>query len=57
MVIVGKHINDISINPLEYLLNSYGDPMEFENEEEAEEFLREKGVTDEEMQWIIFESI
>jgi len=44
MVIVGKHINGITLNPLEYLLDDNGDIVEFENKEAAEERLIELGA-------------
>lgn len=45
-VIVGRPINGISINGLEYLLNNDGNEMEFENKEQAVMFLRENGYAD-----------
>jgi hypothetical protein len=36
MIIVGKHINDITLNDLEYLLDENGDIMEFESEKKEE---------------------
>ena len=35
MVIVGKHINGITLNPLEYILDDNGEVWEFSNEEAA----------------------
>ena len=35
MIIVGRHINGITINPLEYLLDDAGNEMQFESEEKA----------------------
>ena len=55
MVIVGKHINGITLNPLEYLLDDEGQTMEFENEATAKKFLRGKGLTDEEIESLVFE--
>lgn len=45
-VIVGRPINGISINGIEYLLNDDGNEMEFENKEQAVAFLRENGYAD-----------
>ena len=56
-VVVGRHINGITINPLEYLLDEEGEPLVFENEEKAKEFLTEKGFTEEDMHWMIFEEV
>ena len=55
MIVVGKHINDISLNPLEYLLDDDGNFMEFDDEEKAKEFLKCKGFTDEAIEWLTFE--
>lgn len=46
MIIIGKFINGICLNPMEYLLDKPeedgGIPMEFENIEKAKEFLLEQ---------------
>ena len=52
---VGRHAGGITLNPLEYLLGSDGEPKMFETEEKAKEFLREYGWTDKEMYWLAFE--
>ena len=57
MVIVGKHVNSITINILEYLLYDDGKIMEFASEEEAKAFLKEKGLTDDEIYWLVFETV
>ncbi|SFL98080.1 hypothetical protein [Pelosinus propionicus] len=58
MVIVGRHINRITINPLlEYLLNDKGDTMEFINEDAAKVFLKTKGFMDDELSWFVFEKV
>ena len=57
MIIVGRHINGITINPLEYLLDDNGNEMEFENEHAAKVFLIEKGFTDEDIYWLTFQKI
>lgn len=56
-IIVGRHINGITLNPLEYLLDDEGDPMTFESEEKAKEFLAEKGFSEEDMHWMVFEEV
>lgn len=56
-VVVGRHINGITINPLEYLLDEEGEPLVFESEEKAKEFLAEKGFTEEDMYWMVFEEV
>ena len=58
MVIVGRHINRITINPLlEYLRNDNGDTMEFVNEDAAKVFLKTKGFTDDELYQLVFEKV
>lgn len=57
MVIVGRHINGITINPLEYLLNDNGDEMTFGTEEEAKTFLKENGFSDDDIYWLHFEQV
>jgi len=58
MIIVGRHINGIVLNPLEYLLDSEdGEAMEFETEDAAKVYLREQGYDDEELEWFVFESV
>ena len=52
MIKVGRPINGISLNGLEWLLDDEGKELEFESKEIAMEFLREHGVdlTDEQME-------
>ena len=57
MVIVGRHINGITLNPLEYLLDNGGNAMEFDNENSAKAFLKENGLTDDEIYWLAFEQV
>ena len=57
MVIIGRHINGITINPLEYLLDDNGDVMEFNSNESAKSFFREQGFMDDEIDWFIFEIV
>lgn len=45
-IIVGRPINGISLNGLEWLLNDEGKPMQFNNKEKAIEFLRSNGHED-----------
>lgn len=47
MIIIGRHIEGISLNPLEYLLDDKEKLMEFESEEDAKDFLRQKGINNE----------
>ena len=43
---VGRPINGISLNGLEYLVDDDGERMSFRSEEEAIEFLKKHGYTD-----------
>ena len=52
--IVGRHMNGITLNSLEYLLDNDGEPKIFETEEKAKECLRKYGWTDEDMYWLVF---
>ena len=54
MIIVGKHINDITLNDLEYLLDENGDIMEFESEKKAIQFLKSFGFDDEQIYYFKF---
>lgn len=56
-IAVGRHVNGITINPLEYLLDDEGDLMTFESEETAKEFLAEKGFSKDDMYWMVFEEV
>jgi hypothetical protein len=57
MAIVGRHINGITINPLEYLLDDNDEVMEFISEDAAKEFLKGKGFTDDEFYSLTFEEV
>ena len=52
MVTVGRHINGITINPLEYLLDESGNLLAFENEEHAKRFLKSKGFSEDDIYWL-----
>ena len=43
MIAIGRPINGISLNGLEYLLNDDGSYMEFNDSKTAKDFLRENG--------------
>ena len=52
-ILVGRAIDGISINGLEYLLDDSGKPKEFDNVHQAKMFLRENGfhfLSDEELE-------
>jgi len=46
MIVIGRPINGISLNGLEYLLNEEGNYMEFNDSKTAKEFLRENGYSE-----------
>jgi len=56
MIIVGRHINGITINPLEYLLDESGEVMELTSEGVAKAFLKEKGLTDDYIDGFIYQT-
>jgi hypothetical protein len=52
---VGRHIEGISLNPLEYILDGPdGEIKWFESEETAIEFLKIAGATDDDIYWYRF---
>ena len=53
-VIAGRSINGITINGLEWLLTDDGDVMIFDSEEQATEFLKDHGVTDDTLESVVF---
>jgi hypothetical protein len=57
MIVVGRHMEGITINPLEYVLDDNGAPREFEDENTAQAFLKANGFTDEDIYWLVFEPV
>jgi len=55
MVIVGRPINDISINGLEWLLDDDGEPIRFTDCNMAKSFLLDNGETTENIYLYVFE--
>jgi hypothetical protein len=48
MIIIGRFINSICLNPLEYLLDGPdGEKMKFKTKADAKNFLREHGIRNE----------
>ena len=45
-IIVGRHIEGISLNDLEYLLDENGEIMKFPTEQHAIRYLKEHGADD-----------
>lgn len=56
-IAIGRHINGITLNPLEYVVDDNGELMVFETEDKAKDFLREHGFGDEDMEYLVFEEI
>lgn len=58
-VLIGRPINGISINGLEYVCDDEGIAIAFENEERARDFLHKNGVSDESIEdcGIVFEEV
>ena len=46
MVVVGRHIEGVCLNPIEYLLGDDGEKLKFENILKAKEFLIANGIED-----------
>ena len=53
-IIVGRHIEGIALNDLEYLLDEDGCESEFDSIEKAKEYLGEMGMQEEEMYYLKF---
>jgi hypothetical protein len=56
-VIIGRPINGISINGLEYALDEHDEIKEFAGKKEAVQFLKDNGFLDKDMESFIFEEI
>lgn len=54
-VIVGRYINGVGLNGLEYLLDPVGNEMVFESEEAARIYLIANGYSDEDIESLVFE--
>lgn len=57
MVAIRRHINGICPNAIEYVLDDDGKIMEFESKEDAIDFLKEHGGSDDEIYDCVFETI
>lgn len=49
MIIIGRCINGICLNGLEYLLDKKGAEMQFNTIKDAKDFLKAKGIEDDEL--------
>jgi hypothetical protein len=57
-VFVKRHIEGITLNPLEYMLDAEsGKPMIFDDEAAAKAFLLENGETEDDLQWYVFKTV
>jgi len=55
MVTIGRPINGITLNPLEYLLDARHRMIAFEHEEQAKNFLKRMGFTEEQIHFYTIE--
>lgn len=53
-VIVGRHVNGITINDLEFILDSKGNAMEFDSKTKAMKYLKTFGYTKGDMEALSF---
>ena len=44
MIIIGRHQEGVTLNPLEYILNEDGSVKKFSSEKEAKDFLLSKDI-------------
>ena len=56
-ICIGRPINGITINPLEFVLDDDGEVKTFENEDVARDFLKRNGFTDEDIDYLTFQEI
>ena len=56
MIMIGRPIEGISINGLEYALDDKGEPLLFENEKEARDFLLSHGMNEKDLEYFVFVS-
>lgn len=54
MIIVAKHIENISLNDLEYLLDDEGNIKYFNSKDEAVEFLIDAGADEDDIEFFKF---
>ena len=56
-ICIGRHIEGITLNPYEWLVEKGRKVKLFENEVEAKAYLRSNGYTDEDMEFFKFEEV
>lgn len=52
--VVARYVNGITLNDYEYLVDAVGECRVFENKEAAMGYLKDEGITDEEIEWFRF---
>ena len=57
MIIIGRPIGGISINPLEYVVDANNEVMTFPDMKAAHSFLIEHGVPENELEFFVFEEV
>lgn len=57
MFIIGRYINGNSLNGLEYLQSDDGRAKRFDTIKEAQSFLIDSGVPEEELEHFVFEEV
>ena len=57
MIIIGRPIGGISLNPLEYVLDENDEIMTFTDMKAAHSFLIEHGVPENELEFFVFEEV
>jgi hypothetical protein len=57
VIVVGRYINGVILNPLEYLLDDAGKVMSFPDKQEARSFLMKKGLSKKDCDGFVFEEI
>ena len=45
MIVIGRHINGVVLNPMEYVLDKNNDLKSFESEHNAKQYLLDRGMT------------
>lgn len=55
MIQIGRPINGITLNPLEWLEDNNGNLKLFETQAQAEQFLLDNGETQDGLEWYTFE--
>jgi len=57
MITIGRHMNGITLNPLEYVLEYTGEIKEFETEQDAKDFLIRQGCSQEDIETFTYEEV